>query len=333
MKAMVLGGPATLANLGYVNRDARAPGPGEILVRVRASSLNFHDYLVAVGLIPAAPGRVLLSDGVGEVVECGPDATAFKVGDRVMGTFFPDWPDGHPDERHTARMRGDHVDGFASDYVVMRETDFTPAPRNLTDAEAATLPCAGLTAWRALVVEGGIKPGDNVLVEGSGGVSVFAIQFAKAAGATVIATTSTDEKAARLQAIGADHVINYTTIPKWGAAARNITGGRGVDHVVEVVGGDLSQPMQALRVGGALYLVGALSRQPIEFPTALGIHGNRRIIGLTVGSRKHQLDMVRAVEANAIRPVLDRTFPLAELGDAFRHQEAKAHFGKISISI
>jgi NADPH:quinone reductase-like Zn-dependent oxidoreductase len=333
MKAMALGFPTTLANLRLEERKVPTPGPGEITVRMRASTLNFHDYLVAVGAIPATPGRVLLSDGVGDVVELGPETTTFRIGDRVLGTFFPDWLDGRPDAARTARMRGDHVDGFASDYVVMRESNFTPAPQNLTDAEAATLPCAGLTAWRALVVEGGVKPGDSVLVEGSGGVSVFAIQFAKAAGATVIATTSCDDKADRLRAIGADHVINYAQTPKWGTLARDLSGGAGVDHVVEVVGGDLSQPLQATRVGGALYLIGALSRQPVQFPAALGIYGNRRIIGLTVGSRKHQLDMVRAVEANRIRPVVDRIFPLAELGDAFRHQEAKTHLGKIGIAI
>src|SRR5206468_9052299 len=163
----------------------------------------------ATGVLPAVEGRVLLSDGAGEVVELGEGAQRFKIGDRVIGTYFPDWSDGPPTARATARMRGDHVDGFASEFVALPESEFTPAPRGLSFQEAATLPCAGLTAWRALVVDGGVKPGDRVLVEGSGGVASFAMQFAKLAGATVIAITSSDAKAARMRALGADHVINY----------------------------------------------------------------------------------------------------------------------------
>lgn len=333
MNRIEIAAAPSLDALVPVERDTPRPGPGEVLVQVRASSLNFHDYLVVTGVLPTLVGRVPMSDGAGEVVECGEGVTGFKPGDRVIGTFFPDWHDGRPDAARTARMRGDQVDGFASDYVALPEGHFTRAPEGLTDAEAAALPCAGLTAWRALVVEGGIKPGDSVLVEGSGGVSVFAIQFAKAAGAQVIATTSSVAKAERLRAIGADHVIDYGETPQWGAAVRDLTDGRGVDHVVEVVGGDLSQSMQAARVDGAIYLIGALSRRPVQFPTALAIYGNRHVIGVTVGSRQHQQDMVRAVAASGMKPVIDRSFALAELGDAFRHQEAKAHLGKIVIEI
>jgi NADPH:quinone reductase-like Zn-dependent oxidoreductase len=333
MKRIEIGSPATLETLRIVERDPPRPERGEILVRVRASSLNFHDYLVAKGILPTVSGRVPLSDGVGEVIEVGEDAAAFHVGDRVLGTFFTDWIDGLPTEATTARMRGDHVDGFASEYVALPETDFTAAPATLTDLEAATLPCAALTAWRALVVEGGIKAGDHVLVEGSGGVSTFAIQIAKLAGARVIATTSSEAKVERLKALGADHVINYVEVPKWGKKARALSGGLGVDHLVEVVGADLTQALQACRVGGRLCLVGALSRQPIQFPAIFAIRGNIRITSVTVASRRHQEDLVRAVDAGGLKPVIDRVFPLADLREAFHHQEAQAHFGKICIDI
>jgi NADPH:quinone reductase-like Zn-dependent oxidoreductase len=333
MKRIEMGTPVGLETLQLTERDPPRPGPGEILVRVRASSLNFHDFLVVKGVLPTAPGRVPLSDGVGEVIEAGPGTSTFRIGNRVLGTFFPDWTDGAPTEAATARMRGDHVDGFASEYVVLRESDCTPVPTHLTDLEAATLPCAGLTAWRALIVEGKVKPGDSVLVEGTGGVSIFALQLAKLAGAKVIATTSSEAKAARLKALGADHVINYLSTPKWHRAVREYSGGLGVDHVVEVVGGDLAQALQACRVGGRLCLVGALSRQPIQFAALLAIRGNVRISSVTVGSRQHQQDMLRAIEAGGLKPVIDRVFPLTELREAFLHQEARAHFGKIGIGI
>jgi NADPH:quinone reductase-like Zn-dependent oxidoreductase len=254
------------------------------------------------------------------------------MGDRVMGTFFPDWLDGPPTGAKTARMRGDQVDGFASEYVALPAHAFTRVPAGLTDEEAATLPCAGLTAWRALMVEGSIKPGDTVLIEGSGGVSIFALQFAKMAGATVIAISSTEDKLARLRDLGASHVVNYAEVPEWGKRVRELSGGNGVDHVVEVVGGDLSQVMQARRVGGNIYMIGALSRKPVQFMAGAIINGNSSIVGLTVGSRQHQQDMVRAIEANALKPAVDRDFPFEDIQKAFRHQEARAHFGKICLS-
>jgi NADPH:quinone reductase-like Zn-dependent oxidoreductase len=332
VKRVAIGSPATLDGLRWLECDPPRPRQGEILVRVRASSLNFHDYLVVAGMLPAAPGRVPLSDCAGEIVELGDDAHQFKVGDRVLGTYFTDWLEGAATEGHTARMRGDHVDGFASEFVALPEGDFTLAPSNLSFQEAAALPCAGLTAWRALVVEGGIKPGDRVLVEGSGGVSSFAIQFAKLAGAVVIATTSSDEKAVHLRALGADHVVNYVRNPRWGSEVREYAGG-GVDHVVEVVGGDLSQSLQALRTCGSLYLVGSLSRQPIQFPSLLAIKGNIRISALTVGSRSHQQDMVRAIESNGLKPRMDRVFALDDLRGAFDRLVSHGHVGKIGIAV
>lgn len=332
MKRVEIGSLKTLDGLRLVECDPPRPGAGEILVRVRSSSLNFHDYLVASGVLPAAQGRVLLSDGAGEVVERGEGADTFHVGDRVLGTYFPDWIDGPPTERRIARMRGDHVDGFASEYVALLESNFTLAPHCLSFEEAATLPCAGLTSWRALVVEGGVKLGDFVLVQGSGGVSSFALQFAKLAGATVIALTSSEAKAERLRTLGADHVINYIEQPQWSRQVRDISDG-GVHHVVEVVGGDLSQSMQAVRTGGSIYLVGALSRKPIQFPALLAIKANLRIGAVTVGSHRHQQDMVRAIQSSGLRPAMDCSFALSELRQAFERLQANTHFGKISIAL
>jgi NADPH:quinone reductase-like Zn-dependent oxidoreductase len=309
--------------------DPRDPVGDEILVRVEASSLNFHDFLVVTGVIPTGAGRLPLSDGVGIVMACGPNAGRFAVGDRVMGTFFPDWTHGGPDAGSVAQMRGDHVDGFAASMVTMSETGFTRAPANLDPVAAATLPCAALTAWRALFVEGELRPGDTVLVQGTGGVSLFALQFARMAGARVIATTGRPEKAAKLSALGAAAVIDRLD-PEWGKAARDAAGG-GVDHLVEVAGGDLAQSLQSLRVGGRLCLVGVLSRKPIQFGPQHLIHANRRISGVTVGSRAHQQAMLDAIERNGIEPVIDSVFAFVDLRQAFEHFALQKHFGKVAI--
>lgn len=309
--------------------EQRDPVWDEIVVEVKASSLNFHDYLVVTGAIATDAGRIPLSDGVGEVVGCGPAVRRFGIGDRVMGTFFPDWIRGGPAGDLVGQMRGDHVDGFAATRVVMSEQGFTRVPANLAPIEAATLPCAGLTAWRALFVEGDLKPGESVLVQGSGGVSIFSLQFAKMAGARVVATTGSPEKADRLRDLGADVVIDRND-PDWGRAVKEATEG-GVDHVVEVAGGDLGQSLQSLKVGGRLCLVGVLSRKPIQIAPQYMIHGNRRISGVTVGSRAHQEAMIAAVELNELHPVIDSVFDFSALGSAFEKLESQQHFGKIAI--
>jgi NADPH:quinone reductase-like Zn-dependent oxidoreductase len=310
-----------------------APGRGEIRVRIRASSLNYHDYLVVVGGIPTPDGRIPMSDGAGEVTAVGEGVTEFAVGDAVVSTFFPNWLDGRAIPGGFAGVPGDGADGYAVEDVVAPVSAFTRAPAGWSHAEAATLTCAGLTAWRALVTEGGIKPGDTVLVQGTGGVSVFALQFAKAAGATVIATSSSDAKLERLKALGADHLINYRSVSDWGQAAAKLTGG-GVDHVVEVGGaGTLPESIAAARIGGHISLIGVLAGYAGPVPTVQLMAKQLRLIGITVGTRREQEDMVKAVEANGIRPVIDRHFPLAELGAAFRHQESGAHFGKIVVDI
>lgn len=335
MRAAEIRRPAGLDKIVIADRPMPAPGPGEILVRPAAGSLNYHDYAVVAGLIPVADGRVLLSDGAGEVAAVGAGVKAFRPGDRVMSCFFPRWESGTGTVARRSGVPGDHVDGFAADYVVCRQDAVTRIPKGYSLAEAATLPCAALTAWHALMVFGRIKPGDVVLVQGSGGVSIFALQFAKAAGATVIATTSSADKARRLMELGADQVINYVETPDWGTAATDRTGGEGVDLVIELGGGGtLNQSIEAARTGGRIALIGILTGMTGDnIATATLMRKNLTLTGITVGSREDQQAMVRAIEATGIRPVIDRHFVLEDLAAAFAHQAAGRHFGKIVIDI
>ena len=336
MRAVRLRAPASLDNLTLADlADPGDPGPGEIRVRLAASSLNFHDFAVVAGMIPTADGRIPMSDGAGTVEAVGEGVTDYKVGDGVVSLFFPGWGDGpSPSMSALTNVPGDSTDGYARDVVVTPQHWFTRTPTGWSAAEAATLTCAGLTAWRALFVDGVTLPGSTVLVQGSGGVSVFALQFAKAAGARVIATSSSDAKLDRLKALGADELINYKDVPEWGARALELTGGRGVDTVVEIGGaGTLDQSMVATRVGGHVALIGVLTGIVGPVKTALLMSKNLRVQGLTVGSRAQQLAMIAGVEANGIRPILDQHFPLENLADAFRHQAANAHFGKIIVDI
>lgn len=336
MKAIRTGAkPSTLDALEWVDIDAAAaPGPGEITVDLKASSLNYHDYAVVKGMIPTEPGRIPMSDGAGIVSAVGDGVTEFAVGDQVVSTFFPDWLDGRPPSSAFTRVPGDGIDGYAREAVTAPTHWFTRAPSGFSHAEAATLTCAGLTAWRALFVDYAVKPGDTVLVQGTGGVSIFALQFAKAAGATVIATSSSNEKLERVRELGADHLINYKEVEAWGPKALEITGGRGVDCVVEIGGaGTLDQSMLATRVGGHVALIGVLAGFAGPVQTALLFSKNLKVQGLTVGSRAMQQDMIAAIEANGIKPIISDTFALADLADAFRHQESGSHFGKIAVEI
>lgn len=334
MQAAILKQPGGLERVETAERAVPEPRDDELLVRVHASSLNYHDYAVANGSIPTEDGRVLMSDGAGEVVAVGRDIEAFAVGDAVISTFFPHWADGPISPEKRAGTPGDRGPGMAAEYVVGPVGAFTRAPAGWSHAEAATLPCAALTAWRALMVEARIKPGDTVLTMGTGGVSIFALQFARAAGARVIATSGSDTKLERLRALGADHVINYAADPKWGKTAKRLTDGRGVDAVVEIGGPEtLGQSIAACCMGGHISLIGVLTGVAGEVPTALFFYNNLRMSGITVGSRAQQQDMVRAIEAGDMRPVIDTTFALDQLADAFRHQAAGRHFGKIGVSI
>jgi NADPH:quinone reductase-like Zn-dependent oxidoreductase len=273
-----------------------------------------------------------MSDGAGVVEEIGAGVTEFAAGDHVVSTFFPNWLDGPPEIGDFSQTPGDGIDGYAREMVTAPATSFTRAPRGWSHAEAATLTCAGLTAWRALVPDAGLKAGDVVLTMGTGGVSMFALQFAKAMGATVVATSSSDEKLERLKALGADHVINYRSEPDWGEAAAKWTGGRGVDHVVEIGGpGTLAQSIAAVRIGGHISLIGIFTGLGGDVPTFALMAKQARLQGLIVGSRRHQQEMVRALEATEMRPILDQSFELGDLAAAFRRQESNAHFGKIAL--
>ncbi|SFU56914.1 zinc-dependent alcohol dehydrogenase family protein [Halomonas korlensis] len=334
MKVVTLNQPGGLDNL--MLEDADAPGEpraGEMRVRLHASSLNFHDYGVVAGMMPTEDGRIPMSDGAGVVEAVGEEVSEFAVGDAVVSTFFPPWLEGPARLGNFATTPGDGVDGYAREQVIRPATWFTHQPRGYSHEQAATLTTAGLTAWRALVVDGGLKAGDTVLVLGTGGVSIFALQFARLMGARVIATSSSDAKLERLAVMGAESTINYQTEPDWGRKVKALTDGQGVDHVVEVGGpGTLPQSIDAVRIGGHISLIGVLTGREGEIPTAKLMAKQARLQGLIVGSRRHQQEMIRAIEAGGLEPIIDRSFALEEIVEAFRHQESGRHFGKICLS-
>lgn len=335
MKAFTVHTPGGLDRLELVDRpDPGEPGPGEIRVALHATSLNYHDLLVASGRSGVEDGRVLMSDGAGVVEAAGDGVDEFQPGDPVVSCFFPQWKAGLPrgSVGGFSRTPGDGVDGFAIPYAVRPATAFTHAPTGWSHAEAATITTAGLTAWRALIVNGHLKAGDTVLTLGTGGVSIFALQIAKLMGAAVIVTSSSDEKLERAKALGADHVINYRKQENWGEKALEWTGGLGVDHVVEVGGpGTLAQSISAVRVGGHISLIGVLTGRLGEIPTAALMAKQARLQGLIVGNRRHQQDYVTALNLSRQRPVIDRTFEFKQLPQAFRYQESGTHFGKICV--
>jgi NADPH:quinone reductase-like Zn-dependent oxidoreductase len=333
MKTMTLRSPIGLDRLLVEDRpDPGEPGAGEIRVALHGSSLNYHDLGVATGRMPTADGRIPLADGAGIVESVGAGVTEFAAGDMVVSCFFPDWQDGTPTIGDFSRTPGDGIDGFAQEYVVLPATAFTRAPEGFDAVEAATITTAGLTAWRALIVDGKLKVGDTVLLLGTGGVSIWALQIAKLMGAMVAITSSSGEKLERARDLGADFTVNYREQDGWGAEVCDWTGGRGVDHVVEVGGpGTLAQSIEAVRVGGHISLIGVLTGASGEVPTAALMSKQARLQGLIVGSRREQQDFVRALDGGAIRPVIDRRFPLEQLGDAFRYEMSAAHFGKIGI--
>ncbi len=334
MRAVTLAAPGGLDKLALSDRaDPGQPGPGEVRVQLHASSLNFHDYLVCSGKSPTADGRIPMADGAGVVEAIGDGVSDFAPGDHVVSCFFPDWQAGPPRVGDFRRVPGDGIDGFARDTVILPATAFTRAPSGWSHKEAATITTAGLTAWRALAVDAGLRAGDTVLALGTGGVSIYALQLARAMGAEVIVTSSSDDKLARAKDLGATHLINYRDQPDWGRTVLELTGGRGVDVVVEVGGpGTLAQSLQAVRIGGHVALIGVLTGVSGEVPTALLMAKQARLQGLIVGSRQDQDAFVRALDVTGIRPVVDRTFALEELGDAFRHQETGSHFGKIALA-
>lgn len=332
MKVAALKKPGGLENIVIEERPDPVPGPHEVLVRVRASSLNYHDFIVALGGIPTPDGRILMSDGAGDVLAIGDHVTRFQPGDKVLSTFFPNWRDGGPALDKLQGVPGDSADGFAAELVVVSEQALTKMPDGWSYAEAATLPCAALTAWRGMVTEAGVKAGDWVLTQGTGGVSIFALQLAKFMGARVIATSSSNEKLDRLRELGADHLINYRETPEWGREAKKLTGGIGVDEVVEIGGpGTMAQSIAASRIGGHISLIGVLTGVTGEVPTAALFSANLTVSGITVGSRQEQEDMIEALNVSGIKPVIDSSFALEDLAKAFAHQASQKHFGKIVV--
>ena len=333
MKAMQLAAPGGLDHLKLAELPAAAaPGAGQIQVRIHASSLNFHDLAVVSRPGAAADGRIPMADGAGVVTAVGAGVSEFAVGDAVVSCFFPLWQAGRNVPSTFATVPGDGVDGFARESITLPATAFTHAPTGYTHEEAATLTTAGLTAWRALVVDGRIQAGDTVLVLGTGGVSIFALQMAKSMGARVIATTSSEAKKERLLALGADAVINYQDTPQWGEAVLAATDGRGADIVVEVGGpATLPQSIRACRPGGHIALIGVLTGFAGDVPTVELMRKQQTLKGLIVGSREQQQDMVRALELFGWKPVIDSHYPLERMAEAFAHQAAGKHFGKICL--
>jgi NADPH:quinone reductase-like Zn-dependent oxidoreductase len=334
MRLVRLRAPGGLENLTLVEADLPQPRPGELLVRIRACSLNFRDVFLVQGKMPCADGRIPLSDGAGEVIAVGNDVDEFKVGDNVVSTFYPHWLGGEMRPATKRDIPGEHIDGYASEYVRMPAHAFTKAPAGYAHVEAATLTCTGVTAWRGLVVCGQVKPGDTVLILGTGSVSLFALQFAKAAGARVIATSSSEEKLAQLERLGADAVINYRAVPDWGQKAKDLTDGRGVDHVIEVGGpGTLTQSITACRTGGHIALIGVLTGFAGEVSIPALFSNQIRMSGISIGSRADQEDMIRAITANRLKPVIDRCFPLQEIAPAFEYYESRQQFGKVCLEL
>jgi NADPH:quinone reductase-like Zn-dependent oxidoreductase len=322
-----------LDNLHCNEIPHRSPGPREAAIRVKAVSLNFRDLLVVSGLYNKKVPRPLTicSDACGEVVEVGPEVKRVKVGDRVCIAFMPDWISGEVDEGKARTALGAFSQGVLAERVVFSEDALVRVPDHLTDEEAATLPCAAVTAWNALFFRGNCQPGHSVLVLGTGGVSLFALQFALAAGARVIATTSSAAKAERLRGLGAHHVINYNETADWDDAARKAAGG-GIDHVIEVGGAPtLPKSIRAARMGGNVYLIGNRASGPAEVNPIPAFMKSLRLQGVFVGSREMFEAMNRAIAANQIRPCVDRVFPFEQAVEALRYFETGQHFGKVVI--
>lgn len=315
-------------------------GENEVLVKLHAASLNYRDLIIPKGMypfpldLPVVPG----SDGAGEVVEVGSKVVQFQKGDKVVTLFNQLHQYGPVDTLSAKSGLGGVIDGTLRQYGVFNENGLVKAPKNLDFCESSTLTCAALTSWNALYGLNPLKPGQTVLVQGTGGVSMFALQFAKAAGATVIATTSSDAKAKKLKELGADHIINYKTNPNWGETARSFTpDNAGVDHIVEVGGaGTLTQSLKCIKMEGIISIIGFLGGvDPKGQPPILAALNNICTIrGVYVGSKALMNDMIKAIEVNDIHPVIDqKVFSLDQTKDAYEYMWAQKHFGKITISI
>lgn len=334
MRVIEIGGKFGIDSLKVVERPVPVPGPGQIVLSVRAVSLNYRDLLVVNGVNRWRPAsaRVPVSDAVGVVEAAGSGVSRVKQGDRVAPIFYPKWLEGEVSpEKLASPLGGAVADGVLAEYMVVDETSVVPVPPHLSDEEAATLPCAGVTAWNAVICAGRFGPGDTVVVLGTGGVSVFAMQFAKMLGARVIVTSSSDQKLARAAQLGASAGINYASMD-WPRAVLEITEGVGGDHVVDTVG-DLEKAVTAVRVGGTVAFVGLLSGMNSKVDLVALMGKSARIQAIDVGSREKFMNMNRAIAFHAIRPVVDRVFGFSETAQAFQHLAEATHFGKICIRI
>jgi NADPH:quinone reductase-like Zn-dependent oxidoreductase len=328
-------GSTDLSGLRLVNRPDPQPGAEEVLIRIRATSLNYRDHMVAIGkyFVPLERNTIPLSDGAGEVVAVGSGVARFKTGDRVAGTFLQVWMDGQrPPE---AGALGVPLDGMLAEYVVLHQNGVVAMPQSLSFEEAATLPCAGVTAWNALMVAGHpLKPGDSVLCLGTGGVSMFGMQLARSAGARVIVTSSSDGKLRRAVDLGATDTINYTRVPDWEKEVLRLTRGRGVDHIIEIGGpGTLPRSYQAIGFGGKVALIGFLAAPAGDtnpFPLMMKAGS---LHGIGVGSTKMFEDLNAAIDVNKIKPIIDRVFAFSDAADAFRHLASRDFVGKIVITV
>lgn len=322
--------------LTQTTREMPEPGPNEVLVRLRAASLNFRDVMVVSGTynprmkLPAIP----FSDGAGEIVAVGENVTKWNIGDRVCSTVIAGWHEGEPSaEKSKTAIGAGAADGVLREYAVFEQDSVVRAPEHLSFEEAATLPCAAVTAWNALVVSGNVKQGDTVLTLGTGGVSIFAVQIAKHFGARVIATSSSDEKLEKVRKLGADDTVNYRTREDWDKAVLELTDGRGVDHVIEVGGtGTLTKSVKAVRVGGHIALIGALDMAGEFNPVPVFMKGIR-MQGIFVGSREMFEGLNAMITESKMKPVIDRVFEFTEAREALRYMESGSHFGKIVIRI
>lgn len=325
----------SMENVRMGERPEPAPGPGQVRLRMRAAALNYRDLLVPLrgyGNRMKPLPLILLSDGMGVVESVGEEVTGLNIGDRVCPLFFQSWTSGAPNKKRLSLSLGCELDGTMAEIMVLPAEGVAPVPGHLDDTEAASLPTAAVPAWRALVTEGRIEPGDKVLVQGTGGVSLFALQFAKMLGARVIVTSSSDDKLARARGMGADETLNYRKVPEWGKRAREMAGADGVDHIVEVGGqGTLPQSLRAIRTGGTISLIGVLAGGSMDLPLGPVVTRHVRMQGITVGSGDDFLDMVAAMEQHEIHPVIDRVFAFEELHSALDHLKSGGHFGKIGL--
>jgi NADPH:quinone reductase-like Zn-dependent oxidoreductase len=312
------------------------PGRGQVLVKVHAVSLNYRDLLMVRGHYnpKMALPRIPCSDGAGEVVEVGEGVDKVHVGQRVAGIFMQHWLDGAPTAESSRGALGGDIDGMLAEYVVLQQSGVVCIPDHLSFAEAATLPCAGVTAWNAVVNAAQVKPGDVVLIQGTGGVSIFALQFAKMAGAIVIGTSSSDEKLQRAKTMGLDAGLNYRQSPEWAKWVLKETNNRGADLIVEVGGaGTFTQSLQAVRYGGTVAQIGVLSQSEQSLPIPLILHRQVRIQGIYVGSKSHFEAMNRAIVATRIQPVVDQIYTFDRVQDALKSMDTGSHFGKIVIRV